>query len=105
MKSTPSMKRDEVKGLKLSGNMERDMDTVEEVIVKQGKKRPNFMEPEVTPRKLPPLLYKQGGKPTLIKSMRYAPSVSYNSPKCLKETHLNEEDLSALEDYINKNEE
>jgi len=50
MQSTPSMqlmKRDEVKGLKLSSNMERDIDTVEEV--KQGKKRPNFMEPEWKP--------------------------------------------------------
>jgi len=48
MQSTPSMqsmKRDEVKGLKLSGNMERDMNTVEEVIVKQGKKRPNWKQP------------------------------------------------------------
>jgi len=107
MQSTPSiqsMKRDQVKGLKLSDNMERDMDTAEEV--KQGKKRPNFMEPEVTPtpRKLRPLLYKQRGKPTLIKKLEYAPSFSFNSPKCLKQSHLNEEDLSMLEDYINKNE-
>jgi len=118
MQSTPSiqsMKRDQVKGLKLSDNMERDMDTAEEV--KQGKKRPNFMEPEVTPtpRKLRPLLYKQRGRleqssnltklnPTLIKKMEYAPSFSFNSPKCLKQSHLNEEGLSVLEDYINKNE-
>jgi len=106
MQSTPSMqlmKTDQVKGLKLSSNMERDMDTIEEV---KGKKRPNFMEPEVTPtpRKLRPLLYKQRGKPTLIKKMEYAPSFSFNSPKCLKQSHLNEEGLSVLEDYINKNE-
>jgi len=107
MQSTPSMqsmKRDQVKGLKLSDNMERDMDTIEEV--KQGKKRPNFMEPEVTPtpRRLRPLFYKQRGK-TLIKSMKHAPSFSFNSLKHLKQSHLNEEDLSALEDYINENKE
>jgi len=65
------------------------------------------MEPEVTPtpRKLCPLLYKQKGKPTLIKSMKHAPSFSFNCPKRLKQSHyLNEEDLSTLEDYINKNE-
>jgi len=96
------MKRDEVKELKLSSNMERDMDTIEEV--KQGKKRLNFMEPEVTPtpRKLCPLFYKQWGK-TLIKSMKHAPSFSFNSPKCLKQSHLNEEDLSVLKNYINEN--
>jgi len=105
MQSTPSIqliKRDQVKGLKLSDNM----DTVEEV--KQGKKRPNFMEPEVTPtlRKLHPLLYRQEGRPTLIKKMEYAPSFSFDSPKRLKQSHyLNEEDLSALEDYINENKE
>jgi len=108
MQSTPSMqsmKRDEVKELKLSSNMERDMDTVEEV--KQGKKRPNFMEPEVTPtpRKICPLP-RPKGRPTLIKSMKHAPSFSFNSPKHLKQSHyLNEEDLSVLEDYINENKE
>jgi len=83
MQSLQSMKRDEVKELKLSSNMERDMDTLEEVIVKQGKKRPNFMEPEVTPRKLCPLPRPKGrfeqssnstkSNPTLIKSMKHAP--------------------------------
>jgi len=63
--------------------MERDMDAVEEV--KKGKKR---LEPEVTPtpRKLCPLFYKQRGK-TLIKSMKHAPSFSFDSPKLLKQSH------------------
>jgi len=45
------------------------MDIVEEVIVKQGKKRPPFMEPTITSRKLAPLLYIQNSRPTMTTAM------------------------------------